>query len=321
MFTERRVTHGIRRALLLAALAVMLAPAHAQERETAQLKVAVSILPQAYFVERVGGEFVAVDVLVGPGLSPHTFEPTSKQLTGLSAARVYFSSGIDFETALLPRLRNMFPLLKVVDTRAGVPLRKFSSAESEAEAEHHAHEHAQHADDGPTGRPDPHIWLSPLLAKIQAQTICNTLVELDPTHAPAYRRNLAAFHADLDRVHAQLTEALAPLKGREIFVFHPAFGYFTDAYGLKQLPVEIEGKEPTARQLKDLIERAQAARVKVIFVQPQFAKKSAEALADAIGGVVVPLDDLSRDYLKNLADIAEKIKAGLRSSSEERVAS
>ena len=298
-------------AAFLALLAVGLAPAWSQERPAAKLKVAVSILPQAYFVERIGGELVTAEVLVGPGLSPHTYEPTPKQLTEVSAARVYFSIGVDFETALLPRLQAMFPTLKIVDTRVGVPLRKFS--DTEAEAELHEHEHGGHAGDVVAGRPDPHIWLNPQFVKIQAQTICDALVELDAAHAETYRRNLAAFHADLDRAHAQLAEALAPLKGREVFVYHPAFGYFTDAYGLRQVPVEIEGKEPTARQLKELIERAKADRVKVIFVQPQFARKSAETIADAIGGVVVPLDDLSRDYLKNLADIAEKIKTGLNS--------
>ncbi len=293
-----------RTALGAVALALLAGPyAAAQADATPGLKVAVSILPQAYFVERVGGAHVGVQVLVGPGLSPHTFEPTPKQLAALADARVYFRVGIDFETALVPRLAGLFPKLRIVDTRAGVPLRRFAAHEAACEHAEHRHE-----EDPATGRPDPHIWLNPLLVKTQAQTICDTLCELDSAHADLYRRNLAAFHADLDRVHAQLTAALAPLKGDEVFVFHPAFGYFTDAYGLKQVPVEIEGKEPTARQLQALIARARAANVKVIFVQPQFAKKAAQTVAEAIGGVVVPLDDLARDYLKNLADIATKIE-------------
>ncbi|HPM23408.1 MAG TPA: zinc ABC transporter substrate-binding protein [Phycisphaerae bacterium] len=291
--------------------------ARAQQPSAGRLSVAVSILPQAYFVERVGGEHVNVEVLVGPGQSPHAFEPTPKQLEGLSRARVYFTVGIDFEEALLPRIRQMFNDLKVVDTRAGVPLRSMTATEAEAEAAHeHGHDHHhdadhKHADHAPTGRPDPHIWLNPLFVKTQAQTICAALTEFDPSHAEQFRANLAAFHADLDRVHARITEALAPLKGREVFVYHPAFGYFTDAYGLKQVPVEIEGKEPTARQLAELITRARSAGVRVIFVQPQFGRKSAEAVANAIGGAVVPMDDLARDYLKNLEAMAAQIKTGL----------
>jgi zinc transport system substrate-binding protein len=295
-------TTRIRLGLVAAAL---LAAAHAAG-QTAEyvrtLKVAVSILPQAYFVERVGGTHVDVQVLVGPGLSPHTFEPTPKQLAALADARAYFRVGVDFEEALVPRLTGLFPKLRIVDTRAGVPLRRFAA--QEAACEHAGHDHGE-----APGRPDPHIWLNPLLVKTQAQTICDTLCTLDAARADEYRSNLAAFQADLDRVHAQLAAALAPLKGREVFVFHPAFGYFTDAYGLRQTPVEIEGKEPTARQLQTLIARARAADVKVIFVQPQFSKKAAQTVAEAIGGVVAPLDDLARDYLANLTDIAAKIEA------------
>ena len=298
-----------------ASLAFVLPPAAAQQVPSDKLHVVVSILPQAYFVERVGGERVDVEVLVGPGQSPHAYDLTPKQLEGLSRAKVYFRVGIDFEEALVPRIQRLFKDLNVVDQRAGVPLRTMTAAEITAEEEHAGHGEPHGAEpQAHAGRPDPHIWLNPLLVKTQARTICDALVKLDPPHASDYQRNLAGFEADLDRVHAEIAKTLAPLKGRELFVFHPAFGYFADAYGLKQVPVEIEGKEPTAKQLAELIARAKADQVKVVFVQPQFSQKSAEAVAQAIGGAVVPIDDLSRDYLKNLEDIAAKIKAGLEQS-------
>lgn len=272
-----------------------------------KLTVAVSILPQAYFVERLGGERVRVTVLVGPGQSPHAYEPTPKQVAELAAARAYFTIGVEFERGLLPRLRSSFPKLRVVDTQAGVPLRTMTAAEAEAECDHgHDHDHGAHAHQG---TPDPHIWLSPRLVKIQAATMASTLIDLDPPGTEVYRRNLAAFQADLDRLHDRLAAALGHLKGREVFVFHPAFGYFLDEFGLKQVPVEIEGKEPTARQLAAVIERAKAAGIRVIFVQPQFSRKSAAAVAEAIGGVVVPLDPLARDFTGNLQDMAAKIQA------------
>jgi len=284
-----------------------------------KLKVVVSILPQAYFVERVGGDRVEVEVLVGPGQSPHSYELTPRQLEALSQAQVCFRIGIDFEETLVPRIERLFRQIRVVDTRVGVPLRGYTPQEEHAELDHGEHHGPTGRHPSPTtrvGRPDPHIWLSPPLVKIQARTICSTLCELDPEHADQYRKNLAEFEADLDRVHARIVDALAPLRGQAIFVYHPAFGYFADTYGLRQIPVEIEGKEPTAKQLASLIERARAAGAKVIFVQPQFPKKAAEAVAEAIGGVVVPLDDLSRDYLRNLEEIAARIKAGLSKGSE-----
>lgn len=270
-----------------------------------KLTVAVSILPQAHFVERVGGERVRVIVLVGPGQSPHAYEPTPKQVAELAGAQAYFTIGVEFERGILPRLRSSFPKLRIVDTRAGVPLRTMTRTETSTECDH-GHDHGYHDHQG---TPDPHIWLSPRLVRIQAQTIGDALAALDPPGAETYRRKLADFQADLDRLHDRLEAAFAGLKGREVFVFHPAFGYFLDEFGLRQIPVEIEGKEPTARQLATVIERAKAAGVRVIFVQPQFSRKSAEAVAEAISGVVVPLDPLARDFTANLEDIAAKIQA------------
>jgi len=292
-----------------AVLAAVGAFATAQRPPPGPIRVAVSILPQAYFVERVGGSRVQVQVLVGPGQSPHAFEPTPRQLEDLSRAQVYFRVGIDFEEALVPRIEQMFRSVRIVDTRKDIPLRTMTAAETHADPgrDEHAHEPGEPR----AGRPDPHIWLNPLYVKTQAETICDALGKLDPAQADEFRKNLAAFQADLDRVHAQIADTLAPLRGREIFVFHPAFGYFTDAYGLKQVPVEIEGKEPTARELTRLIGRARAAGVKVIFVQPQFSPKSAAAVAETIGGAVVPMDDLPRDYLKNLEDMAAKVRAAV----------
>jgi len=308
---------GPKTLVALLALGLMVNSASAEAAPARKLKVVVSILPQAYFVERIGGERVEVEVLVGPGQSPHAWEPTPRQVEGLARAHVYFRIGIDFENALVPRIEQMFRHLRIVDTRRNVPLRSMTADELAAAEADGAHEHSEACVHGsgsttaPTGPPDPHIWLSPLLAKIQAETICDALVELDPEHAEEYRSNLAAFHGDLDRVHARIAEVLAPLKGRPVFVYHPAFGYFTDAYGLRQVPVEMGGKEPTARQLAALIEKAKATGAKVIFVQPQFPTKSATAVAQAIGGAVVPIDDLARDYLRNLEELADRIKAAV----------
>ena len=268
-----------------------------------KITVFVSVLPQAYFVERVAGERVAIEVLVGPGQSPTTYEPSARQMKALAKARAFFRVGVPFEDSLMPKIAGAFEDLEIVDTRQGITLRQMEGHACTHEShDGHTHEHEHAAGD------DPHIWLSPKLAKVQAQTICDALCRLDPAYAETYRQNLATFHADLDALDARIAAALAPVKGRELFVFHPAYGYFADAYGLKQVAVEIEGKEPDAKGLVELIQRAKAAGAKVIFVQPQFSVSTAKTIAQQIGGVVTPLDPLARDYIKNLDAKAEEIR-------------
>lgn len=260
---------------------------HAQK-----IKVFVSILPQACFVERIGGPYVEIGVLVGPGQSPATYEPTPKQMAMLARSRLYFLIGTPFEKTFVPKALDTFKTLKLIDTRKGIKLRYFKRSSCERV-------------------PDPHIWLDPKLVKIQAENICEGLIYTDPAHAKAYKDNLRAFCADLDGVDAKISTTLAPLKGGRFYVFHPAFGYFGDSYGLTQVAVEIEGKSPSAKQLANLIKRAKKDNVKVIFVQPQFAKKDARVVAAAIGGAVVPMNPLARDYLKNLEHMAAAIRDAL----------
>lgn len=256
------------------------------------LKVAVSILPQADFVERIGGPHVEACVLVGPGQSPATYDPTPGQLIELSQANLLFRIGVAFEDRLLKKLTTTHPDLEIVDTRQGITLRHIEKTDHVHEEQHYCGDH------------DPHVWLDPMLVKVQSRTICDALVRLNPAHATEYERNLAVFHSELDDVHARISELLAPLKGKEFFVFHPAFGYFADAYGLKQVAVENGGKEPSPKQLVSLIERARKSGVRLVFVQKQFTSSSAEAVAEAIGGRVVTVDPLARNYLDNLEALA-----------------
>jgi zinc transport system substrate-binding protein len=293
----------MRLAWLPVLLAAGLVGTPARAADSAEFTVAVSIPPLGYFVERIAGERVTPLVVVEAGQSPHSYNPTPKEVAALSKARVFFRVGVGFEESLVPRVERIFPAMKIVDLRKGIPLRMMGGHE-QCTHEGHDHDHHHHG-----GRPDPHSWLSPECAKIQARTICDTLSELDPPKRELYERNLKTFIEDLERVDERIAAALKPYAGREVFVFHPAFGYFLEEYGLVQVPVEIEGKEPTARQLATLIERARSAGVRIIFVQPQFSTKSAEAVADAIGGVVMPLDPLAADYLDNLQAMARKLEA------------
>ncbi len=303
----------------LVALLWIAAPAQAVNRPDGKLRIFVSILPMKYFVERVGATNVEVTVLVAPGQDPHTFEPTPRVMAKLAEARVLFDLGFPFEETIIKKIGPTFKNLEIVDLQQGIELRTLTEEEREADAAGHEHEHKkinrpQHSHE--SGDMDQHTWLDPRLAKMQARTIADTLIRIDPGHKDQYENNLKGFNADLDDLHKQLTKALAPVKGKSFFVFHPAYAYFGDAYGLKQIPVQIGGKEPTARQLARLIELAKEDEAKIIFVQPQFSKKTAEALAKGIGGAVVPLDDLAPDYVNNMREMAAKLESALEAQKK-----
>lgn len=265
--------------------------------EGGRLRVFVSILPQAFIVDQIAGGAVDVSVLVGPGQSPAFFEPSPQQMAELERADIYLRIGVPFESQLVDKIARLWPELGVVDTRRGIDL---------VEADHHhggGHDHGN--------EPDPHIWMDPGLVKIQAATVGEALIRLDSARADMYRSNLAAFTARLDSLDRELAGMLAPYRGERLYVFHPAFGYFARAYGLVQVPIEIEGKEPGSRRLAEFIERARAERVKIIFVQKQFSTRSAETIARAIGGTVVTIDPLAYDYSINLRTMAEDLLRAL----------
>ncbi|HOP07102.1 MAG TPA: zinc ABC transporter substrate-binding protein [candidate division Zixibacteria bacterium] len=264
----------------------------------------VSILPLADFVEQVSGYGIEAEVLVGPGQSPATFEPTPQQMARLVEADLLFVTGMPFEQRLVEKLAEMKTGLKIVDLRQGIDLIKTEESEHE-NPDHHDH-----------GEYDPHVWLDPDNVKIMAGTIAQALKEIAPERIHSLEAGRTVFCERLDSVKTEVAASLEGLSNRTLYVFHPAYGYFCRAFGLKQVAVEIEGKEPSARQLADLIDRARAEQVKVIFVQPQFSQKSAQAIAEAIGAVVVPIDPLARDYIDNLHEIASRIKEGLSSRGQ-----
>ena len=308
---------GQRRFLDIGKLLVMIALVFAaigcgkQEKPqpTEKLTAFVTIAPQEYVVERIGGDLVEAETLVPAGQSPHTYEPTPQQIAQLEQADVYFRIGLAIENRIMDRVAGMIGTEHVVDTRLGVPLR-------EIEGHHHEGEEAteEHSEGG--GAADPHIWLDPVLMKTQAQTVANALMQLHPERRDQLAANLAAFQHDLDSVDAQIHLILDPLQGRAMYVFHPAYGYFADRYGLRQVAIESGGKEPSARELTELIDRARADSVTSVFVQRQFARKTAQAVADAIGANVVVLDHLSDDYLNNLLHMARLIASGLTQGEE-----
>jgi len=272
----------------------------------------VSILPEAQFVERVGGTRVSVQVLVQPGQSPHSFEPTPRQMAALTEADLYFRIGVEFENTLIPRIESAMPTLPVVDLRQGIRMREIEPDEGGPDAEHRQEPSESSKESHAAGGLDPHIWMDPRNVEIMAATIRDALIRLDPDGRQVYEDGYRSYTAELEALNSRIAKALAPLHGKTLFVYHPAFGYFAGAYGLEQVAVEIRGAEPSARQLAELIDTARARGVRVLFVQPQFSRLGADAVARAIGGAVVPIDALARDYLGNLEKIATAVEEALK---------
>jgi zinc transport system substrate-binding protein len=267
---------------------------------TDKLNATVSILPQRYFVERIGGDHVKVNVMVGPGADPHTYEPKPEQLKALSNAAAYFSIGVDFETAWLARISAVNSEMWMVDTAQGIERMPMVARHHEQEDEEPGREESEN--------PDPHIWTSPRLVKIQSQTICDALVRIDPEHKAAYQANLQSFLQDIDELDADVRKMLNGMENRKFLVFHPAWGYLARDYGLEMVPIEIGGQEPSAAELTALITEAKEAGIRVIFAQPEFSTRDAEAIAREIGGEVLLISALAPEWLDNLRRVAETFR-------------
>lgn len=262
------------------------------------LQIFVSVLPQKHFAEQVGGDQVKVESMVQPGFSPETYEPTAQQISALAKATLYVRVGMPFEEAWMKRIQGVNPTIQIIDARDGVKLRSLES-----------HEHAEHsASEHPTENElDPHIWVSPRIAKQMSLQLAEQFGKLRPEQAEFFKKNYERFAAELDALDQELTALFKDKQGLKFMVFHPAWGYLADAYGLQQIPIEVEGKEPGAKALTALITEAQHEQVKTIFVQPQFSQRAAEQVAKAIQGKVVSIDNLAEDYIPNLRKAARTI--------------
>lgn len=246
----------------------------------ATLQVAAAIRPLEYLVARVGGERVRAWSLVPVGVSPEHFEPTPQQLARLADAHMLITFGLAYERRWLAAVRAHRPRIEIVDCRPQAP-------------------------DGP----DPHPWTDPRAAARTAACVREALAARDPQHAPTYAHNLERLRDDLQALDADIRRTLAGAAGCTFLVYHPAWGHFAQAYGLVQLALEHEGKEPGARHLAAVLERARAREVEVLFVQPQMSERLTRTAARALGGRVVTLDPLAYDYLDNMRRVAAAIAA------------
>jgi len=276
-----------------------------------RLPVFVSVLPQQYFMQQIGKDHVDVQVMVPPGASPATYEPKPRQMADLAGARLYFSIGVAFESVWLGKFMAANPALTLVRTDAGIPKIPMATHHHDGQ-DADLKEPSDHGEPADHGILDPHIWLSPPLVKQQAGTILSALKAADPKHSADYDDNYRDFVMAIENLDRALKKTFAGKQGLSFMVFHPAWGYFAQAYGLHQVPIEIEGKNPKPAQLQALITRARDRGIRVVFVQPQFSAKGAELVAREIGGQAVFADPLALNWLDNLRTVAGKFDAALK---------
>lgn len=270
-----------------------------------KVQVLVSIPPQTYFVQRIGGELVEVASMLPPGAFPHTFEPTAKQMKALSQAELYVRIQVEFEQAWWDKIVAANPGMSVVDSTQTIDW-------LEGTAHHHEEGTEEAKDEHEHNGRDPHVWLSPAAVKLQTEAIYQGLIHVDPVHKDTYLRNKEQFVADLEALDQEIRQILAGLKNRTFMVFHPSWAYFARDYQLQQLSIELEGKEPSAAEMAQIMKTAQAQNIRAIFVQPQTSKRSAEIIASQIGAQVKVLDPLAADWLENLRRVAQTLAESLQ---------
>lgn len=283
-------------ALMLILVPVIVTTSCRQEEGVSpNVRVVVTVLPQTEFVESVGGERVHITVMVPPGANLHAYEPTPSQMTRLTKAEMYVKvgSGVEFELTWMDKLANLNKDMLIVDSSRGIQLPETAVGQEGEESGHSAM--------------DPHIWMSPLNVKIMVQNIYEGLVQVDPENKAYYEQNRNAYIKKLTELDRDIRSSLAGITNRTFMVYHPAFGYFAREYNLTMLPIEVEGKEPTAAGLIRLIEQAREHKIKVIFTSPQFNPESAEVIADALDGRIVFIDPLARDYTANMRNFLSEL--------------
>ena len=271
--------------VFLIVVAIILTGCNFDREKSEKLTVAVTIMPQQEFVRAVCGDKVDVVVLVPPGSSPETYEPTSKEIAAFHKSSIYFAIGMPREGInILPVAENM-KVVKLHEEAAKVYEELYFEGEER----------------------DHHVWLSPKRVKVMVEAIAREMSEIDPENAEIYMTNSEKYLKELEEVDEKIKETLKDLTNRKIMVFHPAFGYFASDYELEMYSLEEEGKEATAKRLEELIDLARRENIKAIFYQSEVDASQSKAFAEEIGGKAIMLEPLAEDYIKNLEKMARLI--------------
>ena len=291
MKTQRYATPVMIIAAIVISLAMLLIPtSHRQNvADDGKLGVAVTLVPYADFVRQIGGDKVDVTVMVPPGANPHSYEPTASQMAALSEAEVYVKVGapIEFELAWMDNLIQQNPDMLVINGSAGIDL--ITSADPD------------------TPGMDPHVWTSPVNAKVIVQNICSGLAQADPANASYYQANRDSYLTKLDDLDNYIKGKFEGHTVRYFLIYHPSFGYFAQEYDLNQLSIEFEGKEPTPQGIQQCIDLAKQYDLNYVFIEPQYPLQYAPTIADSTGGKTALANDLPQNYIDSMRSLADAI--------------
>ncbi len=250
--------------------------------------ITVSIAPFKFFVSSIAGDDFTVNVMVPAGANPHIYEPVPEQINKLSRSVAFVSNGyLGFELAWLDRFYEVNKEMKRVSLGDNIDLIEAGH--------HHEGEHSEGA--------DPHYWVSPGNALIIAASVRDLLVNLSPGESGKYERNYLELVTKINEADKRAREIFSGPGNKSFMIFHPNLAYLARDYGLEEIAVEFEGKEPDPSRLKYLIDRARAENLNTILVQREYDTKNARAIAGETGAKVVIIDPLSEDWLKSTMEI------------------
>lgn len=260
--------------------------------------ITVSILPQKYFIERIAGDLVEVNVLIPPGASPAAYSLVPSQLKDIVYSKAWFRMDhLGFELSWTDKIINANREMKIFVLSEGIDL---ISGEKE---EHGDHEHI--------GGVDPHFWMSPHEVSVIAENTLKALTNLYPDQEKMFLENFEKLKTDIAEVDKHVTEVLADVKNRSFLVFHPALTYFARQYGLEQIALENMGKEPSPKHVKEVVQFAIEKNIRFIFIQKEFDRENAQIIAEEIGGQVIQINPLNYDWIEQMKETTANLKNAL----------
>lgn len=271
-----------------------------------KIVVAASVLPQKEFIEKVGGDKVQVIIMVPPGADPHTYEPKASQMEQITNAQMYVQvgSGIDFEMSWMDKMKSLNRNMLVINDSNGIAF--IPSIENISTIE----KNGENFSSAGIIESDPHVWVSPKNAQVMVENIYQGLVKIDPKNKEYYLINKENYLKELRNLDKNITNQLSNQKGSKILVYHPSWGYFCRDYGMTQIAIEKEGKDPTPKEMMNIINLSKKDNITAIFVSPQYNTRSSEVIASEIGAKLVFIDELAPDYINNMKKIVEAFENG-----------